>query len=255
MKRAVPTLLAICTAVGLSACTGEVVVQATLEGADGSTIPLANLPIRALPYDRDVIFDSLAAAYPEPEPAIPDSLLALQDSIARAQQEYSTAENRWAAARDSLQQLSTAMARLSRGSPQYRIMFTDYNAQEDVERTTERQKNAAFERYTRLQNRFASQANELRLLRDQWGDQAYAEIDNVIALRIQAAGREERADTTSGNGVARFRSLKPGQWWILAFWDLPFEELYWNVPVEVPRGGDPVVVQLNRGTAQARPKL
>jgi hypothetical protein len=255
MKRGVPTLVAIGAALVLSACTGEVVVQASLEGADGTPIPLANLPIRALPYDRDVIFDSLAAAYPEPEPAIPDSLLQLQDSIAEAQQAYSTAESRWATARDSLQVLSTALSRLSRGSPQYRIMFTDFGAQEDVERTTERQKNTAFDRYTRLQNRFASQANELRLLRERWGDEAYAGIDTVIALRLDASGREERADTTSGNGVARFAGLKPGQWWIHAFYSLPFEDLYWNVPVEVPRGGDPVVVQLNRETAQTRPKL
>jgi hypothetical protein len=66
----------------------EVVVQGQLEGAEGQPIALRDLPFRMLPYDRDAIFDSLRAAYREPEPEIPADLMMLQDSIAQAQEQW-----------------------------------------------------------------------------------------------------------------------------------------------------------------------
>ncbi len=253
MKRAVLALAAIATSAVLGGCTGEVVVQAQLQGDDGVVTPLGTLPVRALPYDRDAVFDSLRSAYSAPEPEIPADLLVLQDSIAAAQIEYSQAENIWGSARDSLKVLSDALARMSRASPQYRLLFNDFNAQESIATQTERRMNQAFSRFTNLQNRFAQTANEIRLRREQWADEAYAAIDTVIYVKLRELGRDEAADTTDGNGVARF-TLKKGQWWIHARYPLPFEELYWNVPVEVT-GGDPVVVELNRASAQLRPKL
>lgn len=236
----------------LVGCTGDVVVQAQLD-QEGGAMPLTGLPIRALPYDRDVVFDSLRAAYPEPEPPIPDSIMALQDSIAEAQVAYSQLENRWGTARDSLQKLSEALQGMSRASPQYRLLFSDFNAQESAEAGAKRQMDAAFTRFSNLQNRFATTQNEIRLRREQWADEAYASIDTVINLRLDDLGLEEAADTTDDNGVARF-TLKKGQWWIHARYRLPFEELYWNVPIEVT-GGDPLVVQLNRESAQTRPNF
>jgi len=255
MKREVVTFVVAVTAAVLGGCTGEVVVQAQQEQEGGTAAPIANVPIRALPYDRDAIFDSLRAAHSEPEPEIPPTLLALQDSIAAASTQYSGLENQWGAARDSLKKLSDALRTMSRASAQYRIAFRDFGDQESVETQAKRQMDAAFARYTSLQNRFASTANEIRLRRDQWADEAYASIDTVVYLKLEELGREEYADTTDANGVGRFQGLKPGQWWIHARYELPFEELYWNVPVEVGRGGDPVVVQLNRSTALVRPKL
>lgn len=254
MKRGVLTLAAIGAAAILGACTGEVVVQAQLEQQDGTVMPLTGVQVRALPYDRDVVFDSLGAAYSDPEPIVPDTVLALQDSIARASIETSQAENQWAAARDSLRAIREAMDRLTRGSPQYRLLFNDFNAQEAIAQQAERRMNQAFERYNTLQNRFTQTANEIRLRRDEWADQAYAAVDTVIFLRLEELGLEEHADTTDANGVARFAGLKRTQWWIQAFYTLPFEELYWNVPVEVT-GGDPNVVVLNRENAESRPNF
>ena len=48
--------------------------------------------------------------------------------------------------------------------------------------------------------------------------------------------------------------MKTGEWWIHARYDLPYEELYWNVSITVERG-DPQRVVLNRANAQRRPKL
>src|SRR5690606_35390253 len=77
MKRLV-WMAAVATTATLSACGGsEVVVQAYTE-QDGQPVPIAGMEVRALPYDRDLIFDSLRAAYPNPEPEIPADLTQLR---------------------------------------------------------------------------------------------------------------------------------------------------------------------------------
>lgn len=242
-------------AIVLGACGGgEVIVQAQVEGEGGEPSPIGGVEVRALPYDRDAIFDSLKATYPTPEPTIPDSVLRLQSEIASAQAEWQQAEASWNAARDSLKVLSDALQRMSRGSAQYRLLFADFGDQEARERTTGQQSRQAFTRYDALQKRFASQASQLRVQRELWADEAYAPVDSIIELRLEELGREELVDTTDASGIVRFPSVKTGQWWVHARYDLPFEELYWNVPVEVQRG-DPIQVILNRANAQARPKF
>lgn len=59
-------------------------------------------------------------------------------------------------------------------------------------------------------------------------------------------------DTTDANGIVRFRGLRSGDWWIHARYDLPFDELYWNVPIQVE--GE-MQIELTRENAQVRPKL
>lgn len=242
-------------AVALAACGGtEVVVQGQLEGEDGQVTPLSNLPYRLLPYDRDVIFDSLRAAYATPEPEIPADLSALQDSIARAQAEWTTATARWNTMRDSLQRMNQQLEGISRASGQYVVLFREVNALFDQEAAAQRQMDQSFSRFTDLQNRFTTQAQETRLQREQWADAAYADVDRVIAARLRELRREEAADTLDANGVSRVRGLRAGEWWITAHYDLPFEELYWNIPITLNRG-EPVNVQLTRATAEVRPKL
>ena len=52
-----------------------------IEAGAAQDIALGTLPVRLLPYDRDAIFDSLAQAYPEPEPQVPDSIQQLQEVV------------------------------------------------------------------------------------------------------------------------------------------------------------------------------
>jgi hypothetical protein len=252
MSRQVLTVM-VAAGLLLAACGGtEVVVQAQIDGPDGP-VALRDLPVRAVPYDRDAIFDSLRAAYTEPEPEIPRELMVLQDSIARAQEEWRVAETRWGAGRDSLRALRGQMDRLSPASGQYIALFNQFNALEGQVRASEGQMNQAFQRFQGLQNRFTAQAQEIQLARNQWADAAYADVDRIIAARVRELRREERADTTDANGIGRIR-VNAGDWWIHARFDLPFEELYWNVPVNVSRG-EQVEVQLTRQNAEIRPKL
>lgn len=251
MKSRVLGIAAIIGAATTFACTGQVAVQATVDNAEGGVTPLKELPLRALPYDRDAIFDSLRSAYSMPEPTPPDSLNALQAAIQQANDEWTTAEARWNAARDSLRALKTKLDNTPRSSGEYRLLFRDFGDQEQRERTTQQQSQAAFRRYTELQERYTAQAAAYKLQHEQWADEAYARIDEVIAAHIKELGRDEVADTTDANGTALLK-LKKGQWWIYAYYPLVYEELYWNMPVEVA-GGDPAVVTLNRESAKKRP--
>lgn len=242
----------------LAACGGgEVVVQAAIrpEADDAAEpTPLPNLEVRAIPYDRDAIFDSLRTAYGEPEPEIPDSLSQLQDALVEAQEQLAESETRWNAARDSLKTLSDQMQQMSRGSPQYVVAYRDFNAQETIEQQQRRLMEQANQRYTQMLSAFNEQSAAIRARRQAWGDEAFASVNEVIEARLEASGLTEHWDTTDGNGVVRFEGLKQGDWWIHARYDLPYTELYWNVPVQV-EGSDPVTLILNRQNAQVRPKL
>lgn len=255
MKRLVMSL-AVASSAGLIGCGGgEVVVEAQLAGqlaGEGAAAPMAleELEIRLLPYDRDQIFDSLTAAYAEPQPPIPDSLLQLQESVASTQAEWQEAENAWSIARDSLQQLSQTMEGLDRSSARYQLLFEDFAALEQREQALRSQMDDAFARFTAFQEQFANRSQEVRAQREQWADQAFGSIDSVITARLEALGHEELTDTTNAAGIAPFE-VPPGQWWVHARYDLPYQQLYWNIPVEVS-GGDSLLIQLTPETAETR---
>ena len=133
MKRVVLLLAILPIAAVLGACgAGEVTVQAQLEGDSENAEPMAieELEVWLLPYDRDAIFDSLEAAYPEPQPEIPDSLLALQDRMAAAQDEWQAAEREWNVLRDSLKTISDELEGLNRGDAEYMVLYRDFNRME-----------------------------------------------------------------------------------------------------------------------------
>ena len=88
---------------------------------------------------------------------------------------------------------------------------------------------------------------------EEWGDQVFADASVIFAQKIDASGLDVAADTTDASGIATFE-VKPGQYWAYARFELPFTELYWNIPVTVARG-EPVQLQLNRANAQERPRL
>jgi hypothetical protein len=245
---------AVAASVVLSACRGsEVVVVAQFEDESGATVTMRDLPIRLLPYDRDQVFDEMEAAYPVPQPEIPQALVQLESEISSAQQQWQQAEQRWMAVRDSLQRLSTALQGMNRASGQYNVAYRQFIELENQETALRRQQQQAFERFTGLQQQYTSQADEVRVARENWADEAYARVDSVIALRLADARREEVWDTADAQGVARV-GVPAGRWWVHARWDLPYSELYWNVPIEVPRG-EQVQVQLTRENAQVRPRL
>lgn len=87
----------------LAACDDgpRVVVRASLDGR-----PLADVPVRLLPYDRRALLDSLAAAADAEEPALPQELLqrirSLDAEEAAVKARGDTALARWTAERTRL---------------------------------------------------------------------------------------------------------------------------------------------------------
>ncbi len=261
MKRVVLILAAAVFAASTAACGGgNVTVLAQLQGAStgaetAEPVALGSLPVRLLPYDRDAIFDSLKAAYPEPEPEVPDSILDLQNRVVTQQREWQQANNRWLTLRDSLKTLSDKMARMDKSSGQYFAMFRDFNDLDDQVNQLERRSNQAFQEFTTAQNRLSEQAREIRLAKQAWSDEAYAPIDSIIQAKLEAMGLEERADTTNAQGMAYFKGVPTRKWWVTARYERQFDELYWNVPVDVQGGKEPTQVRLTEENAEVRQKL
>ena len=242
----------------LSACgPTEVVVTAEIgpSGASqgGETRALADLEVRMFPYDRDRIFDSLTAASTVPEPAIPDSVLDAQNQVAAAQQAWRDTEDRWNTLRDTLRTLTDELDQLNRGQAQYRVLFRDFEDLDEEYARVERERDAAFENFTSLQGASLAAAEQIRLLREQWADEAFSDVDIVMSGHQRASGLDVLYDTTDASGMAEFEA-KAGDYWVTARYELPYTELYWNVQITVV-SGEPEQVRLTRANATARPKL
>ena len=243
----------------LSACgPTQVVVNAELGSDDPEQAvaarALGDLEIRMLPFNRDVIFDSLTAAATTPEPPIPDSVLNAQNAVSAAQKEWRDTEARWNVLRDTLQTLSETLDGMRRNSGQYRLLYRDFQGLEAQYNRVERARDRAFGNFTSLQEASLVAAEETKLLREQWADEAFADVGVIMAARLQGSGGDILYDTTDASGVADGFEVKQGEWWISARYELPYTELYWNVPVTVS-GRDPVQVRLTRENATVRPKL
>jgi hypothetical protein len=258
MRRVVLTsAVAIMAATTMACGGGDVVVLAQLqegavEGAEGR--PLGTLPIMLLPYDRDAIFDSLSQAHPRPEPEIPDTIFELQNQISERYREWQAANARWGTLRDSLQVLSNRMERMNPQSGEYFVMFRDFNDLEAEVGVLQTRSDQAFREFEQLQSRMADEARGIQIERELWADEAFAPVDSIIQARLEERGAQEYADTTDAQGVARFRGIPPGPWWIHGRYERPYDELYWNVPIQVDRGEE-VQVRLTEQNAEVRQKL
>lgn len=241
----------------LAACaTGEAVVTAEVEVEDpdqGTTVmrAISDLEVRLVPFDRDAVFDSLADAAERPEPEIPDSVMQAQTAVRDAQILWQNLELRWNGLRDNLQTLSEQLDGMSRSQGQYRVLFRDFQDAEAEYDRIERQKVGAFEAFTTLQASSLAAAEENRMLREQWADEAFAEVGLVLAAKHVEAGNGTLTDTTDAQGVVVF-TAPPGSWWVSARYRGPFSEFYWNIPVTLPKG-EPIQVQLTTDKAEERP--
>ena len=242
----------------LSACgPTQVVVPAEIaqndQSQDAEPRALGDLEIRLFPYDRDAIFDSLTAAAARPEPPIPDSVLAAQNQVAESQQVWRDTEARWNTLRDTLRTLSDELDQMNRQQGQYRVLYNEFQDMEDEYADVEDERDAAFEAFTSLQGASLAAAQEIRLLRETWADEAYAEVGVAMTAHERASGLQVLADTTDANGIAEFEA-DAGDYWVTARYELPYTELYWNISITVVRG-EPLQVRLMRDNASSRPKL
>lgn len=250
------TLVALLAILGVAACgPGEAAITAeiTVEGPDGETVtrPLEDLTVQLVPYDRDLVFDSLAQAASTPEPQIPADILAAQEEVATAQQEWRDAETRWNTLRDTLQVLSAELERLNPGEPQYRRLYREW---QDLDRQLsglDRQVQANFARFEELQAATIERVDSVNLIKTQWEDDAFENVGEVMTAKLVASGLQIHTDTTDAQGMAVIEAA-PGNYWVVARHELPYNELYWNVPISIVRG-EPVQLRLSHDNAEVRP--
>ncbi len=242
--------------VALTACgPTQIVVTAETNGNDAlDSRVLSDLEVRIFPYDRDLIFDSLTAIASGPEPPIPDSVLQAQAQVAESQQAWRNTEARWNVLRDTLQTLSEVLEQMSRGQAQYRLLFRDFQDLESEYNTVERARDRAFNDFTSLQESSIAAAEQIRILREQWGDEAFADVGVVMIAHERESGLATLYDTTDASGIADGFEADAGNYWVTARYELPYTELYWNVPITVVRG-DPIQVRLTQENATSRTKL
>ena len=228
-------LLALFATMAITACQpGQATIVVAL-GEEGAGNTVEDVEVRLLPYDRDQIFDSLTMAAPTPEPEIPPDLLAAQAEIAEAQQAWRDMETQWNTLRDTLQKLNTELEGLNPGMSRYRAIFNEWQDQEALYNRAERQLGSLFDNFDALQQAAIGRMDSISIIQADWADQAFEEVDYVIAAKIELSGLEPLADTTDANGIAQFDDVAPGTYWVYARHELPYNELYWNVPIVVTR--------------------
>jgi hypothetical protein len=246
---------------GAGACgPAQVIVMVEIEVDDPSgtgtvTQPLPEIEIRLVPYDRDAVFDSLTRAHSTPEPAVPAELLAARAAVQAAQAEWNASQRRWGILRDTLQKITETLDGLPRTDAQYIMLFREYNDFDTEYARVERQVEAAFARFDSLQQGTIRASDSVRIVQDNWADDAFAEVTAVFRAKETESGLDAVTDTTDASGVARQNlQVRPGQYWVNARYELTYSELYWNVPITVERG-EPLQVRLTRENAEERLRL
>ncbi len=258
MRRTLPYMLGLLLAAG--ACgPAEVVVTMEIDvpNPSGGSVPLAlsEIEVQLLPYDRDAVFDSMTTAFGTPEPAIPPDLLAARAEVQMAQETWAASQSRWNILRDTLQTLSSALEQYSRGEAQYLMLFQEFQDFDNEYSSVERQVEADFAEFDRLQQGTIRASDSVRIVIDQWADEAFTDVGTVFREKQLETGLDVAVDTTDASGIARTNlRVRPGQYWVHARYELTYSELYWNVPITV-EGGDPVQIRLTRDNADDRPLL
>ena len=240
----------------VTACgPGQVAITAEIElpnpEGEGTVVaPLPDLVLEFAPYDRDAIFKSLEDAFPTPEPQVPANLLEAQAEIAAADSAWRAAEDAWASGRDRQLQVSQEMEGLNPAEARYLQLYNEFQDLDGRVSRAERAKDAAFQRFTELQEGFIVRRDSMRIVRTQWADEAFASYFDVAAAKLAETGLDMVVDTTDAAGMALV-DLPPGQWWVHARYEEAWSNLYWNEPFSVVRG-DPQSLVLNRQNATIR---
>lgn len=251
MRSKIPLLLTALVPPLLAACGGgKAVVRVMTQSPSGDMQPAKDLVVRFLPFDRDSVFDALAAKASAPEPEVPEDLKQSFQEVAQRQSKWRNLTSEWSEARDSLEKLSKKLQAMDRRSKEYLSLFKQFNALDDRVNSLEKQKSDAFAAFDSLQKKTLSRADSMRAVQNTWEDKAFQDYNSIVDSLLKARGKEIHEDTTGSDGYAA-ANLSSGGWWVTTRYALPFKELYWNVPVAP--GKD--TLQLTPKNAKERTKL
>jgi hypothetical protein len=258
-RRSLPFAASLLLAV--AACgPAEVVVtiEIDIDSPDGEGMishALSDVEVQLIPFDRDAVFDSMATTYGTPEPPIPEELVTARGEVRVAQEEWQQSQTRWNTIRDTLQKLNSTMEEYTRGEARYVALFREWTDFDGELQGVTRQMDRSFDRFNELQQGTIRSSDSIRILRENWADEAFSGVGEVVKLKVSEAGLDAVADTTDATGVARTHlKVKPGDYWVVARYEEAYTELYWNVRITV-EGGEPTQVRLTRENATERIKL
>lgn len=224
-------------------------VELSVPGPGGSDLPVPNLPVKALPYDRDSLIAALEARAGGTRP----HQEALDSLFADFAGPYGRAAEAGEAARVLERELAGLRARLDsmpRGAPDYAAAYASFGRLSDSLRQVRSRQEAAQRDLAATRLRVQPKVDSLRAEVLAWEDGAYAGYDTLTEQLAKAERRPPLLDSTDARGRARFR-LPAGRWWIYArSWDAsdPNREWYWNLPVEQD------TVRLDGATGTRRPR-
>lgn len=239
----------------LAACGGgEVTVRVMSSSSEEEeSTPVEGTEITFVPYDRDSIFDELTDRAEESEPEPSEELQTAIDEVVDARSEWRQSEQRWSELRDSLKTLRGQMDGLDRTSKEYLELFDAFDELEGRVNELDAEKDRLFERFDSLQTATVDRQDSLRAVIQSWEEEAFRDYVPITDSILGDRGIDEVVrDTTDADGYATV-SLPPGDWWIFTRTTPgPYEELYWNLPVE-PGQADTLV--MDRENAEVRLEL
>lgn len=215
----------------LAACGAEVTVRVLMDGAEEPQ-PVEDHEIQFLPFDRDSLFATLTAEASEPEPQVTADLRQAYDSVQVLQEEWRTAEDAWNVARDSLRSINERLQGMDPRGREYRELFDRFGSLESRERALNRQRQAAFEAFTSLQQATQVRLDSISAVIESWENEAFADYVDIETALLSELGREIVIDTTGADGYLT-RTLPGGIWWIHTRVAVPSGELYWNLQTDV----------------------
>lgn len=240
-------LLSVLLAPLTAACGSELTVEVFTEAGDGVQA-VSDLEVQFLPFDRDSLFRDISSRASTPEPQVPADVRAANDSVLVLQATWRVVESRWNETRDSLRGISDQLSRLDPRDPNYRPLFERFNSMEGRERSLNRERQTAFDTFTRLQQSTQSRLDSVRVVIEAWEEVAFAEYGDIEVALLEALGREIVLDTTDAEGRLT-RALPGGAWWVHTRVAIPAGELYWNVVTD-PGAAD--TLRLDPANAERR---
>ena len=132
------------------------------------------------------------------------------------------------------------------------MLFNDFQDLEAEYNRLDRANAAAFNRFDDLQKASIVAEQEITLLREEWADEAFADVNQIMMMQTRESGLEILYDTTDASGVATLE-VKDGAYWVVATYEKPYSELYWNYPVMI--AGEMEPIRLTTENATERPKF
>ncbi|WP_420632978.1 hypothetical protein [Candidatus Palauibacter sp.] len=230
----------------LAACGGRITVQVLAEGAEAE--PVDDVEVQFLPFDRDSLFAVMISQASTPEPAVPADLEEAADTERELRDVWSAAESVWNNVRDSMRTINARLENLDQRSVDYRRLFDRFGDLETQERSLNRQRQSAFDRFNEMQLATQQRVDSICIVIDSWEEATFANYGDVEEDLLAALGQEVMADTTDADGVAS-ESASGGPWWVHARMNTAAGELYWNVVVE---GASSDTLRLQRENADLR---